>query len=87
MCGIARSGVFESLCDENKSGGFGKSSKELSESTADEEGGEKHGFWSKCCGFGDGEGSRKALAWSCATGAAGTQEEGGARCAAAGPRR
>lgn len=88
MHGIVKSGVFEQLCDENKSGGFGKSSKELSESTVDddEESREKFGLWSKCSCFGVVEGSRQASVWSCKAGAADTQEEAGARCVAAGPR-
>lgn len=89
MRGIVKSGAFEQLCDENKSGGLGKSSKEVSESTVDEDGEsrEKFGLWSKCCSiFVVGKDSRQASVWSCEAGAAGTQEEAGARCVGAGPR-
>lgn len=56
MRGSVKSGVFELLCDENKSGGLGKSSKEVSESTVDgdEESRERFGSWSK---YGSGAGA------------------------------
>lgn len=81
-----RPGVSERLCDENKSGGLGKSSKEGSESAVDEdeEKGKGFGSWSKC-GSGDAQGGRQVSVWSCGAGAADTQEEAGARCAGAGP--
>lgn len=40
MCGSVKSGwpgVFEQLCDENRSGGLGKSSKDVSEFKVDED--------------------------------------------------
>lgn len=89
MHGTVKSGASEQLCDENKSGGLGKSSKELSESAVDEdkESREKFGLWSKCCsGFVVGKGSRQAAVGSCGAGAADTQGEAGARCVGAGPR-
>lgn len=72
--------------DENKSGGLGKSSKNVWESTADEESRERFELLSKCSGSGDGEGSRWVSIWSCAVWAADTREEGGATCVGAGPR-
>lgn len=88
MRGSVKSGVFEQLRDENKSGGLGKSSKEASESTvdADEESRERFGLWSK---YGSGSGAEKGggwvSVWSCAAWAADKQVEAGARCVAAGP--
>lgn len=64
MCGSVIScwpGVLEQLCDENRSGGLGKSNKEVSESTADvdEVSTERFGSWSKYgSGSGVGQGGR-----------------------------
>lgn len=89
MCGSVKSGwpgVFEQLCDEKRSGGLGKSNKEVSESTVDvdEESRERFGSWSKY-GSGVGQGGRQVTVWSCAAEAADRQEEAGARYVAAGP--
>lgn len=80
MRGIVKPAIFEQLRDENKSGGLGKSSIEVSDSTVEEDEGSREGFglWSKCSGF--------CGVWSCAAGVAGTQEEGAATCVVAGPR-
>ncbi|CAB1458216.1 unnamed protein product [Pleuronectes platessa] len=77
-------GVFEQLCDEKRSGGLAK--EESESAVEDEERREKSGSGSECgcgssVGWGDGQGS----AWSCATGAAETQEEAKARYEGAGP--
>ncbi len=87
MRGSVKSGVFEQLCDENRSGGLGKSSAEISESAVDEDE-ESRGRFSSTFGSGSGvgKGGRLVSVWSCAAGAADTQEEAGARCVAAGPR-
>lgn len=87
MRGSVKSGLIGQLCNENRSGGLGKSSAEVSESTVDEdeESREKFGSWFKL-GFVAGRDGIHVSVWSCAGGAADTREEAGARCAAAGPR-
>lgn len=74
MRGRVKSSVFEQLCDENKSGGLGKSSKKLSESSmdAEKESKEKFGSCSKCSG--SEEGKTQVSVWSWASGTAGTWE-------------
>lgn len=86
MRGSVKSGVFEQLCDENKSGGLGNSSKEVSESAVDgdEESRERFESWSRY-DSGAEKGGRQGSVWSCAAGAADKQVEAGARCAGAGP--
>lgn len=85
MRGSVKSGVFVQLCDENRSGGLGKSSGEVSESAVDEDEESRGRFWSKC-GSGVEKVDRQVSVWSCAAAAADTQEEAAARCAGAGPR-
>lgn len=77
-------GKFEHICDEKRSGSWGESTKEPSESTADadEEIAERLGFR---YGLGFLWGGKQESVWSCTAGAADTQEEGGARCVGAGP--
>lgn len=89
MHGSVKSCVFEQLLDEKRSGGLGKSSKEVSESTVDEdeEGRERFRSWStygSVSGF--GKDGRQVSVWSCTASAADTQEEARAMCVAAGPR-
>lgn len=83
--GSVKSGVFVQLCDENRSGGLGKSSREVSESTVHEDGESRGRFWSKY-GSGVEKVDRQVSVWSRAAAAADTQEEAAARCAGAGPR-
>lgn len=84
--GNVKSGVFEKLCDEKRSGGLGKSSKEVSESAVneDEESRERCGSCSK---YGSGvsavQEGRLASAWNCAAEAADTPGEAAARCVGA----
>lgn len=81
-----KSAVFEQLCDENRSGGLGKSSKEVSESTVDEDEESRERFRSKNgSGSGVGKGGRQVTVWSCAAVAAGTQAEAEATCVGAAP--
>lgn len=89
MCGSVKSGwpgVFEQLCDENRSGGLGKSSKDVSEFKVDEDGEsvERFGSLSKY-GSAFGQGGRQVAVWSCAAGAADPLEEAGAMYVGAGP--
>lgn len=80
MCGSVKSGwpgVFEQLCDENRFGGLGKSSEEVSESAVDEESRERFGSkygW----GVSVAQGGSQEYVWSSAAGAADTQEEAAA---------
>lgn len=76
VCSRVKSGwprAYVQLCDENRSGGLGKSSQAVSESTGS--------------GPGVGHGGGTVSAWRCATGAADTQEEAVARYVGAGPPR
>ena len=80
-------GIFEQLCNENRSGGLGKSSHEVSESPVEnEESMERFRSWSKCgSGFSLGQGGRQVSVWRCAAGEADTQEEAMARYVGAVP--
>lgn len=90
MCSSVKSvwlsDVLEQLCDENRSGGLGKSSQEVSESTVeDDEGGEWFGSRSKCgSGSSVGQGGRQ-VSVCCVAGAADTQEEAMAKYVGAEP--
>lgn len=80
MRGIVKPAIIEQLRDENKSGGLGKSSMEVSVFPVEEDEGRREGLglWSKCSGF--------CRVRSCAAGGAGRQEEAAATCVVAGPR-
>lgn len=78
---------FEKLRDENRSGGLGKSIKEVSDSTVDEDEESRKMFVSQSkydSGSSVGENRRPVGGWSCAAGAADTQEEAGAMYVGAG---
>lgn len=78
--------MLEQLCDENRSGGLGKSNKEVSESTVDVDEESREGSGSKY-GSASGvvQGGRQVSVWSRTAGAADTQEAAGARYVGAGP--
>lgn len=80
--------MSEQLCDENRFGGLGKSSKEVSISAVDEdeESRERFGSW---CEYGSGasvvQGGSQEYVWSSAAEAADRQEEAAAMYVGAGP--
>lgn len=79
-------GVLEQLRNENRSGGLGKSCKEVSEFTVDEDEGSRERFRSKYgSGSSVGPGGWQISVWTCAAGVADTQEEAEARYVGAGP--
>lgn len=79
-------GVFEHLRNENRSGGLGKSCKEVSEFTVDEDEESREWFSSKYgSGSSVGPGAEQVSVWTCAAGVADTQEEAEAMYVGAGP--
>lgn len=73
--------MLEQLCEENRSGGLGKSSEEVSVDEDEDEGRSER----LNSGSSVGQDDKRESAWSCESGAADTQEAAAARCAGAGP--